>query len=94
MRIKLFTCLFILLTMSIHTQVKAQMVYENINSGVYDYLDRMSQKGLIQYHDLIKPISKSILYTKVLELKLIENKLSSIEKNELEFYLKEYIVSN
>ena len=88
MRTKLLSCLFSLLTITVITQVKAQMVYENINSGVYEYLDRMSQKGLIQYHDLIKPISKSILYTKLLELKLIKDKLSSVEQKELEFYLK------
>jgi len=94
MRIKLFSCLFFLITVSTLTQVKAQMVYENINSGVYEYLDRMSQKGLIQYHDLIKPISKTILYAKLLELKLIQAKLSLFEQKELDFYLQKYVVGN
>ena len=94
MRTKLLSSLFFLFSITAIKQVKAQMVYENINSGVYEYLDRMSQKGFIQYHDLIKPISKSLLYTKLLDLKLIEDKLLLIEQKELDFYLKKYIASN
>jgi len=35
----------------------AQIVYEPIHSDVYDFLDLMAQKGVIQFHDEIRPVS-------------------------------------
>ena len=42
-----FSCTFFL-------NVHAQNIWENPNSQIYVYLNRMSQKGLIQLNDLIK----------------------------------------
>ena len=45
------------------------MVYEPVHSGVYDFLDRMAQKGLIEFHDEIRPVSRQYIASKLLELK-------------------------
>ncbi|TRZ78490.1 MAG: hypothetical protein D4R94_01210, partial [Chitinophagaceae bacterium] len=70
--------------------VKAQAVYENPNAKVYSYLSRMAQKGMIEFDDMIQPVTRE----KITEaLKIIKNKkeqLSKIELAELNFHLQEY----
>ena len=82
-------CFTILLICSVFS-VKAQTVYENPNAKVYSYLSRMAQKGMIEFDDMIQPITRE----KITEaLKIIINKkeqLSKIELAELNFYLQEY----
>jgi hypothetical protein len=75
----------------------AQTVYEPINSDVYVFLDLMAQKGIIQFHDVIRPVSRAYIAQKLLELKETgdrrqENggKLTDLEREELDFYLKDF----
>ncbi|MDP1844293.1 MAG: capsule assembly Wzi family protein, partial [Sediminibacterium sp.] len=68
----------------------AQSVWENPNHEVYNYLNRLSAKGLIDFRDIIRPISREVITKHLLELEEKVNELSSIEKKELTFYLKEY----
>ena len=84
MRIKF---LWILLLCS---SLSAQTVWENQNSEVYNYLYRLSQKGLIDFQDIIRPVSRAQI---ALKLKLVEAKkeqLTKVEKSELNFYLQEF----
>ena len=76
----LFSCQFI----------SAQAVWENYRNEIYTYLSRMSQKGLIVFDDLIQPISRTKIHEALNTLNEEKDKLSSIEKNELAFYLREY----
>ncbi len=69
---------------------KTQMIFENHNNEVYQYLSRLSNKGVIEFNDLILPISREIIFSKLLELQKRNSDLSSIEKQELAFYLKEF----
>ena len=68
----------------------AQMVWENPNHEVYNYLNRLSAKGLIDFRDIIRPISREVIATHLLELEKKSSELSSIEKKELSFYLQEF----
>lgn len=70
--------------------IYAQVVYEPINSSIYNYLDKLSHKGLIEYNDLIKPLPREYLFNKLSEVEKKRNKLTSLEKEELVFYLKEF----
>jgi len=79
----LFNCTFFL-------TVHAQNIWENPNSQVYGYLNRMAQKGLIQFNDLIKPINRVDIQYALNELTSKTEKLTKIEKLELNFYLQEY----
>ncbi|MCE2655876.1 MAG: capsule assembly Wzi family protein [Sediminibacterium sp.] len=69
---------------------KTQMIFENHTNEVYNYLARMSQKGLIEFNDVILPISRETITNKLFELQKNNNSLSLIEKKELVFYLKEF----
>ncbi|MDP4196824.1 MAG: capsule assembly Wzi family protein [Bacteroidota bacterium] len=68
----------------------AQVVYEPLYKDIYVYLGRMSQKGIIELNDQIKPLSKKYIAEKLLEISSKENQLNGLEKQELEFYKKDY----
>ncbi len=68
----------------------SQTVYEPITSDVYPYLGKMAQKGLIEFNDLIKPLSREYIYQKLDELTITKGKISAVDKEELKFWLKDY----
>ena len=74
-----------------------QTVYEPLYSDVYKFLSRMSQKGIIEFDDLIKPVTREYIAGKLMEVKSkMENGrwkmegVTNVEKEELEFYLQDY----
>lgn len=81
--------IFILLSVLVLNQTFSQ-VWENPKSEVYPYLYRLAQKGLIELNDLSRPLSRSQIYNWLNELDQKKEKLTSIEKTELEFYKQEY----
>lgn len=68
----------------------AQVVYENHRSEVYNFLYRLSMKGLIQFNDQVRPISRIYIEQCLDSVEAKSASLSSIEKAELSFYKKEY----
>jgi hypothetical protein len=70
----------------------SQTVWENHRSEVYPYLYRLSQKGLIDFSDIIRPVSREQIAGLLQQLDSGRAKLSSIEAKELDFYLQEYRV--
>lgn len=80
---------------------KAQTVFEPVQSSIYDFLDLMAQKGIIEFHDEIRPVSREYLANKLMEInvkqsnadsiqKVGSNELTGVEKDELNFYLKDF----
>jgi hypothetical protein len=65
--------------------IQSQNIWENPNSQVYGYLNRMAQKGIIQLNDLIKPINRVDIQYALNELSSKKDQLSQIEKLELDF---------
>ena len=74
------------------THAFSQSVWENTNSDVHPFLYRMAQKGFIDYNDLIKPINRVQVLNALNVLKQNDSVLTSVEKNELNFYLQEYTI--
>lgn len=68
----------------------AQTVYEPINNSIYEFLDIQANKGNIIINNIIKPISRKYIAEKLLELKNNESKLTAIQKQELDYYIKDY----
>ena len=95
----LMTC-FLLLT----TYSAAQTVYEPIShDDIYKFLGRMAQKGVIKFSDNIRPVSRKYIAEKLEELQKSEagpalrggsqkseGMLNVLEREELEFYLKDF----
>jgi hypothetical protein len=70
--------------------VFAQTVFEPTTSSVYDFLNRLSVKGIIIFNDEVRPLSRIELSEKLVEAEKQKNKLSILEQDELAYYLKEY----
>lgn len=83
---------FVLFTFyfSLRTSTPAQVVYEDRHNEIYSFLDRLSQKGVIDYNNLIKPISRIYIAEKLNKLQNRKNQLSSLELAELNFFYKEF----
>lgn len=72
--------------------LKAQVVYEPLDNGVYSFLDRLTNKGIIEFDDLVKPLSRKYIAEKILEAESKIQMLTDLEKEELEFYKKDYFL--
>lgn len=80
----------ILSTIVISVEVSAQYVYEAVGSNVYEFLERMTVKGYINFNTAVKPITRGEIAGYILEADSVSMRLSSVEKQELNFYKEEY----
>ena len=71
-------------------QIKSQVVYEPINSSVYNFLERQSVKGLITLHDEVKPFSRRLIAEKLIQVDNKKNLLSNVEVQDLKFYENDF----
>lgn len=69
---------------------KAQVVYEPLYEDVYNFLRRVSQKGIVEFNDLIRPLPRKYISDKLLELDSLSSQLTSLEREELKFFLKDF----
>jgi len=84
-------CLLILLILCSVQRINAQQVYERNSNQVFNFLSTMSQKGYIEWDDLIYPITKEKIKVALVKLNNSTTILNSLEQKELKFYLKEYL---
>lgn len=71
-------------------QSDAQVVWQDPNAEIYQFLSRQAAKGTIEFDDLIKPVPRKEISLKLAQLKEKESELSKTERSELNFYLKEF----
>ena len=90
MKNKIRFILFVLVFNFVAQYASAQTIWENKNVEAHAYLARMAQKGFIQFNDIIQPIERTTIATKLNQLYQQKERLTSIELKELEFYLQEY----
>lgn len=84
-KLLLLTTYLLLLTSILH----AQTILEPVNYDIYNFIDRLANKGIVKLDDVIKPISSKIIY-KMLSDSKDNIHLTNLEKTEIEFYLNEY----
>ena len=87
--IKIYLLFFLGILLSI-SNLDAQVVTEYSQNEVYNYLSRMDQKGLVTFHDLIRPISRIYIKSCLDSLQTKANLLTTTEKKELDFYLRDF----
>jgi hypothetical protein len=68
----------------------SQVVYEPVHSKVYDFLERLTVKGVIDFNSSIKPVTRREIAGFILKTDSSYLKLTELEKKELDFYLEEY----
>ncbi|MFZ2863209.1 MAG: hypothetical protein WA440_00550 [Ignavibacteriaceae bacterium] len=68
----------------------AQVVYEPLHRDIYSFLARLSQKSIIEFDDQIRPVSRKYIAQKLIEVSEKSDRLTSLEKEELSFYNKDF----
>ena len=69
----------------------SQSIYEPVyNQDIYFFIDNQASKGNIRIFDDIRPYTRLTIAEKLLELSNKTSELTSTEKEELDFYKKEY----
>ena len=87
---KIFLITVTISLLVISSRVYSQVVYEPLGSSVYTFLDRMNLKGSIIIHDEVKPFSRIYIAGKLKVLGENKDLLTSLDKDELVFYEKEF----
>lgn len=68
----------------------AQVAYEPLFSDVCSFLSRLSQRGVIVFDDNIKPLPRTYIAEKLLEAAGKHSQLTALEKDEINFYRKDF----
>ncbi|MBS4034209.1 MAG: hypothetical protein KGZ85_07095 [Ignavibacterium sp.] len=68
----------------------SQSVFEPVDSEIYDFLERQSVRGVINYNSEIKPLLRSNIGSLLIELEEKKNLLTNLDKDLLRFYLTDY----
>ena len=71
-------------------EVSAQTVYQPVTSDIYNLLERLYIKGVIEYHSEIKPIPKKEIAGYLIQASSQKQKLSELDLKEVEFYKKDF----
>jgi hypothetical protein len=83
-------CLLIFSINDLH----AQSVFVPVETNVYEFLERLSLKGLITLDDEAKPFTRKYIADKLIEvdydISIDKNLLSNIDIEELDFYKQEF----
>ncbi len=85
--VKILVFLFFTLYLS---PLSAQINYEPQSKSVYSYLDKISAQGYIVLNTEIKPFSRLYIANKLIEINKKKTKLTSIEFDELIFYMRDF----
>jgi hypothetical protein len=54
------------------------------------FLARMAQKGIIEFHDIVKPLERKYILKSLDSVRAYSELLTGVEKKELAFYLQEF----
>ena len=84
---KLFLLLCILFVQGI---LSAQVVFEPSLSSVYEFLNRLSVRGILEFQDELRPLTRMLIAEKLLDAEKNTEKLSSIETEELNYYKQDF----
>lgn len=82
--------LIIISLLTLAGSIFAQIVYTPIYSEVYEFLERQSLKNIIKLDDEVKPYSRKYITEKLMEIESVKVNLNKVEKEEFEFFKKEY----
>ncbi len=82
--------LLIVISVLFTCKIRAQTVNEPLYKDVYKFLERLGTKGIIEFDDLILPLSRKYISGKLNEVSGKVNELTTLEKRELEFFKSDY----
>ena len=68
----------------------AQSSFESVNSDVYDFLEKLSIKGLFSFDYEIKPLTRIEIAAKIIEAEKHTLQMTALEKELLSFYIHDF----
>ena len=80
----------ILIILVLCAGLRAQGVFEPVNSEVYNFLKTLSIKGIIIFDYEIKPLPRIVIAKKLIEADNNSQRVTLIEKELLNFYLLDF----
>ncbi len=88
---KIKISIYILLVILYSFPLLAQVVFVPVNDNIYDYLDRLNIKGVIQLDSEVKPFSRVYIAKKLMEVGDTQSQdLTNVDLDLLDFYKAEY----
>ena len=70
----------------------AQQVFQHVNNtNIYEFIDELANEKIVEINTVVKPYSRKFIFQKLSEAKLKMERLNSRQKNDLDFYFKDYI---
>lgn len=72
----------------------AQGVIEPVHKPVYDFIDRMNEKGIVKVTPVLKPYTRNDIINYLTEVEEQIAALSGVEREELRWFKSEYITDN
>jgi hypothetical protein len=71
---------------------KAQVVFQHVSErSIYDYLDEAANLGFIELNSAVRPYSRMFVHESLEQIAMHRSELSQRQRDELEFYKKEYV---
>lgn len=70
--------------------LRAQAVFEPTHRDVYNFLTRLSNKGVLPFNDQIRPVTRTYIAALLTEAEGKTNRLTPLEQKELVFFAREY----
>ena len=68
----------------------AQLSNVKIKHDIYSYISKLSQKGIVNYNDFVKPMSRKTVALKLIEVRQKATKLTRLQLDELKFFESEF----
>ncbi|MBX2931649.1 MAG: hypothetical protein KF781_06880 [Chitinophagaceae bacterium] len=84
----------IILIVLLSTNSTYSQINEPTNHQAYEYLYRMAQKGIVNIDDYILPLDRATIYQLLDTVKTKVQLLNKVEKEELNFYLNDFLIDN
>ena len=72
--------------------LSAQAIFEPTTSSVYEFLNRLSVRGIIEFQDELRPVSRKLIGEKLLDAEKNIDELSTVEKEDLKYYKQDYYI--
>ncbi len=82
-------CFLIILIFT--SALHSQSMFEPVNSDIYSFLETLSIKGIINFNDEIKPLTRIEIAGKILEAEVKTPELTETERLLLDFYRQDFV---
>ena len=90
LKCKLFA-VFLFISFLLVKSTYSQVIYTPITSNIYNYLEKMADKGIIEnYYSIVKPFSRNEIANYLKEIEKKSKLLNEIEKKELMWFENDY----